>query len=121
MPRFVLLEHCWNGVHWDFMLESADGRVLHTWAIDAPVVAGDELPARRLADHRTAYLDYEGAVSGGRGVVRRVDRGEYEARSWALDCVRVRIAGAQLVGLVEVRAVSTEGGRGWTFRLRNFD
>ena len=23
MPRFVLLEHVWDGVHWDFMLESA--------------------------------------------------------------------------------------------------
>jgi hypothetical protein len=118
MPRFVLLEHCWNGVHWDFMLESADGRVLHTWAIDAAVVAGPELPTRRLADHRTAYLDYEGEVSNGRGVVWRVDRGEYEVVAWTDSLVEVRIAGAQLVGLVELRAVS---GGGWTCRLRNFD
>ncbi len=33
MPRFVVLEHTWNGVHWDFMLEA--GEVLRTWAIDA--------------------------------------------------------------------------------------
>ena len=32
--RFVVLEHEWNGVHWDFMIED-DGR-LRTWAIDAP-------------------------------------------------------------------------------------
>ena len=38
MPRFVLLEHVWNGVHWDFMLEAGD--VLRTWAIDQPIVAG---------------------------------------------------------------------------------
>ena len=46
MPRFVLLEHVWNGVHWDFMLEA--GEVLRTWAIDAPVIAGRDLPARAL-------------------------------------------------------------------------
>jgi hypothetical protein len=121
MPRFVLLEHCWNGVHWDLMLESADGRALHTWAIDAPVVPGRDLPARPLADHRTAYLDYEGEVSGGRGVVRRVDRGEYEVMDRTANRIRVRIAGTQLVGLVELRAVSTGGGGVWTFRLWNFD
>lgn len=121
MPRFVLLEHSWNGVHWDFMLESADGRVLHTWAIDAPVVPEHDLPARRLADHRTAYLDHEGEVSGGRGVVRRVDCGEYEVVEWADDRVRVRLDGAQLVGLVELRAVSRGGDGGWMLRLRNFD
>jgi hypothetical protein len=49
MPRFVVLEHRWNGVHWDFMLER--GGVLRTWAVDAPIVAGEEVPARSLADH----------------------------------------------------------------------
>src|SRR5262249_5609576 len=68
MPRFVLLEHTWNGVHWDLMLER-DG-VLRTWAIDAPVVSGRDLPARSLGDHRLVYLDYEGEISGGRGRVR---------------------------------------------------
>ena len=46
MPRFVLLEHVWNGVHWDLMLEHGD--VLRTWAIDSPIVAGIDLPARAL-------------------------------------------------------------------------
>jgi len=27
-------------------------------------------------DHRLEYLDYEGVVSGNRGIVRRLDRGE---------------------------------------------
>ena len=38
MPRFVLLEHHWDGVHWDLMLDV--GAVLRTWAIDAPIVPG---------------------------------------------------------------------------------
>ncbi len=29
--RFVILEHQWNGVHWDLMLEQ--GGVLRTWAL----------------------------------------------------------------------------------------
>ncbi len=65
MPRFVLLEHVWNGVHWDFMLEH--GEVLRTWAIDSPIVAGQDLPARALPDHRRIYLEYEGEISGNRG------------------------------------------------------
>ena len=73
MARFVLLEHVWNGVHWDLMLEH--GEVLRTWAIDSPVVAGRDLPARALADHRRLYLDYEGEISGDRGHVRRIDTG----------------------------------------------
>ena len=37
--------------------------------------AGETMEAQRIADHRPAYLTYEGAVSGGRGTVRRLRRG----------------------------------------------
>jgi hypothetical protein len=126
MPRFVLLEHRWDGVHWDLMLEREPGGPLRTWAIDAEVVPGRDLPARALMDHRAAYLDYEGEVSGGRGTVRRVDRGEYEAIDWADDRVKVRLAGSQLAGLAELRrAVAGSGGvepsSAWVLRLGNFD
>jgi hypothetical protein len=36
-----------------------------------------EIEARQLPDHRLAYLDYEGPVSGDRGAVTRWDAGEY--------------------------------------------
>ena len=126
MRRFVLLEHRWNGVHWDFMLETAEGP-LRTWAIDAEIVTGMELPARALPDHRAAYLDFEGELSEDRGAVRRVDRGEYELLSWTNDLVKVRLDGAQLFGSVELRrAVSgrTEDSgavTGWLARYGNFD
>lgn len=94
--RFVVLEHRWNGVHWDFMLEH--GESLRTWAIDEPIVAGVETPARALPDHRLAYLDYEGPISGDRGSVARVDRGVYVPLEWTDDRVRVRLSGRQLVG-----------------------
>jgi hypothetical protein len=81
------------------MLEDADA--LATWAIaelpalwanvrartaqrhaDCPSVsASDDVAVERLADHRAAYLEYEGAVSGGRGEVIRVAAGTYELLS----------------------------------------
>ena len=126
LERFVVLEHDWDGVHWDLMLER--GEILRTWAVDAPIVPGVELPARALADHRRLYLEYEGPISGARGTVRRVDEGGYEALHWAPDRVVVRLRGVQLVGEVELRRLSSREGttplswsRMWTFRLGNFD
>ena len=122
MPLFVLLEHRWNGLHYDLMLETEPGGCLRTWAIDEEVVAGKNLQARELPAHRAIYLDYEGEVSGGRGRVKRLDRGEYEPRQWAEDVIRVRLAGDQLVGEIELRR-AWEGSPtpAWSFRLGNLD
>ena len=108
MPRFVLLEHVWNGVHWDFMLETGD--VLRTWAIDSPIVGDQDLPARQLFDHRRVYLEYEGELSGSRGRVRRVEEGTYRAIEWTDDRVRVEVAGRQLSGEVELRRLPGSSG-----------
>ena len=123
-PRFVLLEHRWDGVHWDLMLER--GGVLKTWALEVPPAPGVEVGARRLPDHRAAYLDYEGPISGGRGSVRRVDDGVYEPIEWESGRVRVRLEGGQLVGEVllslRTRAGSTEpGGEYWKISLGKVD
>jgi DNA polymerase Ligase (LigD) len=121
MPRFVVLEHVWNGTHWDFMLEA--GEVLRTWAIDAPLVAGRNLPARALGDHRPIYLEYEGPVSGNRGSVRRVDSGTYTVISWSAEHVRVDLKGSQLVGVVDLRSIGLVSGKtvSWIFRIGNLD
>jgi DNA polymerase Ligase (LigD) len=108
--RFVLLEHQWNGVHWDLMLEVETGGDLRTWAFDEPLVAGRDLQARALPDHRLVYLGYEGEISGGRGFVRRIDRGMYERLVWDADVVRVRLSGSYLTGEFALRrAVSGSG------------
>jgi hypothetical protein len=51
--------------------------VLRTWRLLAEPAAGRAVPAEPLADHRLAYVDYEGSVSGGRGCVARWDYGTY--------------------------------------------
>jgi hypothetical protein len=73
------------------MLE-ADG-VLWTWELRELPAAwakalgcettcdAESVSATRLADHRLAYLEYEGLVSGSRGQVRRLDGGEF---TWIL-------------------------------------
>jgi hypothetical protein len=122
MPRFAVLEHRWDGVHWDFLLEHAEA--LRCWALEAPIEPGREVPARALPDHRRVYLEYEGEVSGGRGTVRRLEGGTYEVRIWTADLVRVRLAGAQLVGEAELRRIQSgaaETPLGWVFRFGKVD
>jgi hypothetical protein len=75
MPRFVILEHDHPFLHWDFMLE-VDG-LLKTWRLPAPPADGPRT-ATAIGDHRLAYLDYQGPVSGARGTVTRWDAGTYE-------------------------------------------
>jgi hypothetical protein len=83
MPRYVVLQHitakhseCES--HYDLMLEK-EGKLL-TWAIPELPRAGLDTRATKLPDHRLAYLDYQGPISGDRGEVRRVEVGEYVAR-----------------------------------------
>ncbi|MGP0062113.1 MAG: hypothetical protein ACLQGP_00745 [Isosphaeraceae bacterium] len=103
------------------MLE--DGEGLRTWAIEAPIVAGRDLPARALPAHRRMYLNYEGEISGNRGRVRRIDEGTYGTRHWSATLVRVCLEGAQLVGEVELRVVgeNSVGDTSWICRLGNLD
>jgi hypothetical protein len=78
MPRFVVLEHDHPELHWDLMLETGD--VLRTWRLlRPPDTLGESIDAIAIGDHRKAYLDYEGPVSGGRGHVKRWDAGEYRS------------------------------------------
>src|SRR5262249_36750432 len=99
------------------------GEVLRTWSIEAPVVAGEDLPARALPDHRRIYLDYEGEIARNRGTVRRIDAGVYTAIDWSDDRVLVRLNGSQLVGEVELRRGGEKSGGAfsWIFRLGNWD
>jgi hypothetical protein len=99
------------------------GESLRTWAIDAPVVADQDLPARALGDHRLIYLDFEGEVSGDRGRVRRVDAGTYRTVTWSAGHVRVVVQGNQLAGEVDLRVADPESGAAssWIFRMGNFD
>ncbi len=74
--RYVILRH--EGIaepHYDLMFETAPGSPLATWRSDVwPILA--PAPLVRLPDHRREYLEYEGAISGNRGEVQRVEAGQ---------------------------------------------
>ena len=77
MLRHVVLHHSGFGQpHFDLMFETSPDSLLATWRSDRwPIDKDAQLhPA---GDHRRAYLDYEGPVSGDRGVVRRIAAGTH--------------------------------------------
>ena len=112
MPRYVILQHeTGEGRHFDFMLEM--GGVLKTWSLPQPPVNGVETDAKALPDHRLAYLDYEGPVSGDRGSVIRWDRGTYEVAYQSESDLIVQLHGEKLIGratLAQNREIRTN----WT-------
>jgi hypothetical protein len=97
MPRFVLLEHDHPVLHWDLMLECGDA--LRTWRLDRVPTVAATIPAEPLSDHRIAYLDYEGPVSGDRGTVKRVDSGEFTQTASGSDAVDRAVVELQLAGI----------------------
>ena len=107
--RYVVLRHDHPELHWDFMLEVSG--VLKTWRLPTPPAAG-MVEATALPDHRLAYLDYEGPVSGERGSVTCWDRGVYEQR----DAGSSLLVGDVLRAIVSWRHL--EGAR-WQFEFRD--
>ena len=97
--RFVVLFHTQDrGDHFDLMIDGGDG--LTTWKMAEPPenALSRELQCRRIADHRRAYLDYEGPVSGDRGVVRQHDAGWCEVRRRGENDWRIRLEGRRVRG-----------------------
>ena len=119
MPRFVILRHepvdeGGKPLHWDLMLETPEG--LRTWALaSAPTCDGD-IEAEELPVHRREYLDYEGELSGGRGLVRRWDSGSFDWLSQELDTVIIRLNGQHTPARLTLSG-SGELGRHWTARF----
>jgi hypothetical protein len=90
------------------MLEH-DG-VLKTWRLPAQPT---DLPRTALAigDHRLAYLDYEGPVSGGRGTVKRWDIGTYDQPASTAGSWMVHLHGERWQGTA---TFTHEGEQDWT-------
>ena len=114
MPDFVLLEHDHPGLHYDFMLEW--GGVLRTWRLDRIPSETASIPVASLPDHRLIYLDYEGPVSGDRGIVSRIDRGDYEILSESRTGLEVRLRGRLISGTVVPSNLAGEDSQSdWEF------
>ncbi|MEQ8845826.1 MAG: hypothetical protein RIB58_13335 [Phycisphaerales bacterium] len=101
MPRpfpTVLLRHDLpdGSHHFDWLIDRDGQGPLLTFRLDADLRTGPpSFEAVLLPDHRRRYLDYEGPVSGGRGSVQRLWRGQGVLVVEEADrvVVRVEIAG----------------------------
>jgi len=110
MSRYVILEHDYPALHWDFMLE--DGSALQTWRLAAVPAIGEAISAIHLFAHRLLYLDYEGPVSHGRGQVIRWDAGTFVWLTREEGKVAVQLLGDRLQGEVILQRVKTDE---WSF------
>ena len=79
--------------------------VLRTWALDDQLTSAGPMTtkAHPLADHRLTYLEFEGPLGRERGSVRQVESGIYEFFREDADCVRFRLSGRKIAGMVEIR------------------
>ncbi len=84
--------------------------VLLTWQLPSPPAsrAALPIPARRIADHRLVYLDYQGPVGGDRGSVARYDTGPLVVLSMAESVLRIRLEGKRLSGGFELRRTAAD-------------
>lgn len=119
MPRYVLLRHeCppdyRDGPHWDFMLEQ--GGALLTWSlVSLPSAECATVEATRLDDHRTAYLEYEGPLTGERGSVTRVTSGEFSWIRNEPELIEISVTSGSLAGGISM--IPTEPP-GWSLTHR---
>jgi hypothetical protein len=92
--RFVVLHH--TGAlepHFDLLMEMEGEEKLWAWRVfRAPGEwEGGNLGAVRIRDHRKVYMTYEGAISGGRGEVKRVAEGRGTVVELGAEWLRVRM------------------------------
>lgn len=106
MPEFVVLEHDWPELHWDLMLES--GSSLATWRLKHSPRTGLWIPAERIADHRKAYLNYEGPVSGNRGCVSRQFSGQFSPELAPADSMTLELTGCPFLAAEYRESPDTE-------------
>jgi hypothetical protein len=75
---FVVLHH--TGIddpHFDLMFETTDASQLTTFRVQQwPLIKSQN--ARKLRDHRRAYLNFQGEIPGDRGRVEKVDEGQFQ-------------------------------------------
>lgn len=106
--KFVIHHHTGNPreeAHYDVMIESGDA--LLTWRVSEAAMElfleGKEVSARRIADHRKAYLTYEGPISCDRGMVKIMDSGECNLLKEEKELLHYAVTGNTLRGTISIR------------------
>lgn len=122
MGRTVLLLHRLpdGASHYDWLTQVVPGGPLLAFRVSHRIDHADitRFRAQRLADHRAAYLDYEGPVSGNRGDVERVAAGRAQTHISAVAIHIVLDFGhgpRSFRGSPEVGGLNLASGDWWVF------
>lgn len=130
MPTYVVLYHepgretslpRQADAHFDWLFDH--GSALWSWATDWLPKPGEQATARatRLPDHRREYLCYEGPLTRERGMVTRVEAGEFEIRRADTDHYEFELRGGRtgMVIIQRMRSGLNDSGEElwyWSFR-----
>ncbi len=117
--QFVFHHHTGYGEpHYDLMLHH--GEALATWQLTIPlsqIPDDQEIIVRKIQDHRLIYLTYQGAISGGRGEIKRLERGDFEPLIIEASYWYFILNGQQLKTHYELSKINSENE---TWSLRKF-
>lgn len=115
MRRFVVLRHSVPDGSWhlDWMIETRpsagpDDRSLLTFRTTSLPTESPTFEAERIGDHRACYLDFEGHLGAGRGLVTRVLAWQADAH-W--EGARLLVRCATVHHSVQLEGVSSDGVR----------
>lgn len=113
LPTALLQHTLREGCHYDWLiadpLRPGDANAL-LWAARCPWptrqwrTAGSWL-VQVLPPHRRAYLRHQGPVSGGRGVVRRIDEGHALIQRWTASVCLVDVAMTHFAGRITLTRI----------------
>jgi hypothetical protein len=117
--RSVLLEHTTadGSVHLDWLIEQPGLPVEHrliAFRCSTDPAGGPPWTGERLPDHRAFYLEYEGPISGGRGVVRR--RWSRVCRGFEVAPARIALRFGDADPRIELIPAPREGPAAWIMR-----
>jgi bifunctional non-homologous end joining protein LigD len=113
ISRFVIQQH-WHRdreTHYDLMLQFAD--VLKTWRImtNPADIAQNQVKAEKIFDHPPKFLDYQGTVNNGLGLVKIADSGTYELIKKTDSYIEVNFIGKKLRG--KYALTKDQGNNSW--------
>ena len=90
-------------------------RALLTWQLPSPDLCTLPLQARRIANHRLAYLEYEGPLTGDRGAVTRVEAGRVTIRDLNDTLCAFDLSGGRFEGAFRLELADASEGH-WLLR-----
>jgi hypothetical protein len=121
LPTVVLEHRLPENRHFDWLLgdPTDPGGALWTARVDRPPgqwLAAGSLLLDPLPPHRRAYLVYQGPVSRGRGVVRRVASGQHLPRLWTASRIVTSVRWPEIA--LDLTLTRLPEGRRWQASVR---